>query len=46
MMIAVVIGKNRKKFGAREYVIVILLAIMQTIVTVQKLLTMEMPPLF
>ena len=46
MMIAILVGKSGKKFGTREYMIAILLAILQTAITMQKMFTMEMPPLF
>lgn len=46
MMVAVFAGKHSKKFGVREYLIVVVIALIQTALTVRKMLTMEMPPLF
>ncbi len=46
MMIALIMGKRGKKFGGREYRIAIILALLQMGLTVYKLMTMPMPPLF
>jgi hypothetical protein len=46
MIVLVVYGKSIKEFKTKDYVIAVLIALLQLSVAVYKMFTMEKPPLF
>lgn len=45
MMTAIAFGKRSPRLGAKQYVVIVIITLIQVFITLYRMYTMEMPPL-
>lgn len=45
MLAAIVFGKRSPRLGAKQYIVIIIITLLQVFIAIYRMYTMEMPPL-